>query len=297
MDKNQKKVLTIIFIIILIISILAIILELIIKKEDKKTNNYTPPLKENYIAKNIEILNDSDKFFEIQKILNDYYTHIANKNTAELLKILDSKWLGENNINSGNLFKFINSNYEIVSYTPKTIYYNPNSSVTYYFVNGYLYDTDLLNSKHDYYEDIKYLIIVDASSHYVIRPINSTKDIETYAKGYNIENYQIDNNYIFNAAKISDENKLVIYLNEFFSLLITKPEKAYLLLDEQTQNRYDGVDDFKNQIVDIYAKYTSKIFGFTSKDEENQTIYYIKDNNQNDIEIYETSVMNFKIHY
>ncbi len=297
MDKNQKKVLTIIFIIILIISILAIILGLIIKKDDKKPNNYTPPLKENYIAKNIEILNDSDKFFEIQKILNDYYTHIANKNTAELLKILDSKWLGENNINSGNLFKFINSNYEIVSYTPKTIYYNPKSSVTYYFVNGYLYDTDLLNSKHDYYEDIKYLLIVDASNHYVIRPISSNQDIETYAKNYNLEDYQIDNNYIFSANKISDENKLSIYLNEFFSLLITKPEKAYLLLDEQTQNRYDGVDDFKNQIVDIYTKYTSKIFGFTSKKEDSEIIYYIKDDNQNDIEIYETSVMNFKIHY
>lgn len=297
MDKNTKKILTIVFVIILIISLTAIILGLIIKKEDKKPNNYTPPLKENYIAKNIEILNDSDKFFEIQKILNDYYSFLASKNTSLLLKILDSKWLGENNINSGNLFNFINSNYEIVSYTPKTIYYNPKSSITYYFVNGYLYDTDLLNSKHDYYEDIKYLIIVDASNHYVIRPISSNQDIETYAKNYNLEDYQIDNNYIFSANKISDENKLSIYLNEFFSLLITKPEKAYLLLDEQTQNRYDGVDDFKNQIVDIYAKYTSKIFGFTSKKEDSEIIYYIKDDNQNDIEIYETSVMNFKIHY
>lgn len=297
MDKHTKKVLTIVIIIILIISLIAIILGLLIKKEDKKKNNYTPPVQENVISKKIDILNDSAKYFEVQSILNEYYISLVNKNISELLKVLDSKWIEENNINGGNLFKFINSNYEIASYTAKTIYYNPNSSVTYYFVNGYLYDTDLLDSKHDFYEDIKYLVIVDASNHYVIRPINSKQDIETYAKNYNLEDYQIDNNYKFDASKISDENKISIYLNEFFTLLITKPEKAYLLLDEMTQNRYDGVEDFKNNIADIYAKYTSKIFGFTSKTEDNKTTYYIKDDNQNDIEIYESSVMNFKIYY
>lgn len=298
-NKAQKKVLIIVGVILLLIVILAYILSsLITDSEEPNTPSDPDPNVPNEVFRDeIQRLEDDSVFFEVQKIINDYYNRIFEEDTSTLLSILDPNYIEENQIRANNLYSIIGRDYGITNYVAKEIYYNPDSSVTYYFVRGDLSSNSIMGDEYEFFEDVSYLIIVDESNgNYVLRPIQTT-NLSEYAQNYDMVERQLSSGVTFSAEEITLENKLSTYLAIFINFLIDNPEEAYLLLDDHTKNSYRGYEDFLNQTTSLYQNFSSKIFSYSSREEDDVTIYDVVDDKQNQFVIYEYGIMNFQISY
>ena len=297
-NKAQRKVLMIIAILILIISILAYVLSLFVG--DDNPDDPLDPGSDNpseVVRDEIVLLEDESVFFSVQNVINQYYNYIFEENTSELFLLLDPEYLDEYGITSNNIYSVIGNDYGITSYMANNIYYNPDSSVTYYFVTGYLTSNSIMGDEYRYTDSVSFLVIVDeATSYYDLRPIE-TSDLCNYAENYHIVDRNIEEGNRFQVSTYSLENKLTTYLSEFINFLINNPEEAYQLLDDDTKLSYQSYQDFESHIVDIYNMLSSRIFSYSSREEDGVVVYDIIDNKQNEITIYEYSLMNYQISF
>ena len=297
-NKAQRKVLMIIAILILIIAILAYVLSLFVG--DDNPDDPLDPGSDNpseVVRDEIVLLEDESVFFSVQNVINQYYNYIFEENTSELFLLLDPEYLDEYGITSNNIYSVIGNDYGITSYMANNIYYNPDSSVTYYFVTGYLTSNSIMGDEYRYTDSVSFLVIVDeTTSYYVLRPIE-TSDLRNYAENYHIVDRNIEEGNRFQVSTYSLENKLTTYLSEFINFLINNPEEAYQLLDDDTKLSYQSYQDFESHIVDIYNMLSSRIFSYSSREEDGVVVYDIIDNKQNEITIYEYSLMNYQISF
>lgn len=301
MEKHKKKVLILVGVILAFISFLAILFSLLFKDEKDKKPSTEPNGNSSLhvISKEIEKLTDENVFFSLQNTINNYYEMISNKETFKLLNILDSDFIKAENINSVNIYNILGSNLQSVSYVIKNIYYNPNSSITYYFINGYFTNVSILDDDDfsEYIPNLNYLIVVDSDNKYVIKPLDKNIDIKEYAKAYSIIDKDINSNETLVINNTSEKNKLSIYIGEFLNLMFYDSERAYNMLDNETKKLYSNSKDFENHIMDIYNKLSISIFAFSSKEITGEKVYDIIDDKQNKIILYEKGVMDYKIQY
>lgn len=298
MEKHKKKVVTIIGVILIFIAIIAILFSYLFKEDEPSKIKDNPIPNKNVLSKKIERLEDESAFFSIQKIINDFYLSLVNQDTKNLLNVLDTNYIKERNINASNLYTYLRSDYEMVTFVAKNIYYNPNSSVTYYFVNGYLVDLPFLDEDFTYYGNINFVVIVDESTNqYQIEPIQNSVDISDYAKGYDISEREIKHSISFITNSISVENKLSLYMTDFINLLIYDSNRAYTMLSSEAKKKYPTYASFQEQIPSLYSQLSAKIFSYSIKNKEEGKEYYFKDDKQNRITIYENRLMDFQISF
>ena len=299
-NKAQKKVLIIIGIILIIIAILAYVLSLFIDNNDVSENpntgtNNSDITKEDEVTTDFTLLENERVFFGLNDIINHYLDSIMIEDTDELMIMLDEEYLTENNITTSNLYNYINHNYANAAYTPKEIYYNPNSDVTYYFIDGYVMNYTV--STTVFTPHVKFLVIVDESTNrYILRPIN-TDNLENYIESYNVKVRELTTGNALTTRTISEEEKITTYLSEFMNFLISEPEASYELLTDSKKREYGSVTNFESQVPDIYESLSSIVFSYASNEEENRTVYSVKDNKQNSITIYEYGIMNYQISF
>ena len=300
-NKAQKKVLIIIGIILIIIAILAYVLSLFIDNENNETGNNgtnnTPPTTSNVdeVTTDFTLLENESVFFGLSDIINHYLDSIMVRDTEELMTMLDEEYIDEFNITTSNLYNYINHNYANAAYTPKEIYYNPNSDVTYYFIDGYVMNYTV--STTVFTPHVKFLVIIDESTNrYILRPIN-TDNLESYIESYNVKTRELTTGNALTTRTISEEEKITTYLSEFMNFLISEPEASYELLTDSKKREYGSVTNFESQVPDIYENLSSIVFSYASSEEENRTVYSVKDNKQNSITIYEYGIMNYQISF
>jgi len=299
MDKNKKKVLIIIGIILAIISLLAIILGFILKDKDD-TQNPNPNLNPNpgnvtpIIKKEIKHLDDDKIFFSLQNLMNDYYS-LYSLQDSKLYDLLESDYKKNLSLTRNNLFQLLEEIEGNTSFTPYEIYYNPGSTITYYFIKGYLLNIPLVGDA-TYKKDLSFLVIVSSTNNYVIKPLEANLDLENYAKNYDIKDMEINNNSNFKLSSISTENKLVLYLNSFKNLLVYDNTKAYEMLSESLKEEYTA-STFASEVSSIYNAISAKIFSYATKTINGKKVFNIIDSKQNSITIYEDSIMNFTIDF
>ena len=160
--KEKKDYSTLIFVCIMLLCILALLF--LYKgnnttKEDEKKSNYV-------------LLNDYSRFFTINSCIYKYFSYLSNKNTDNLLSILDKEYITLNSINSDNIYEKtldLNSYYSFIS---KKIYYRKISeSLFEYYVYGYTEEENNFESDKAYY----YFIVKldENNSTFSITPINS----------------------------------------------------------------------------------------------------------------------------
>lgn len=240
-NKAQRKVLIIIGIILIIIAILAYVLSLFIDNENNETGNNgtnnTPPTTSDVdeVTTDFTLLENESVFFGLSDIINHYFDSIMVRDTEELMTMLDEEYIDEFNITTSNLYNYINHNYANAAYTPKEIYYNPNSDVTYYFIDGYVMNYTV--SATSFTSHVKFLVIVDESTNrYVLRPIEAD-NLEDYIDSYNIKVRELTTGNALATRTISEEEKITTYLSEFMNFLISEPNEAYeLLTDSKKEN-------------------------------------------------------------
>lgn len=300
-NKAQRKVLIIIGIILIIIAILAYVLSLFIDNENNETGNNgtnnTPPTTSNVdeVTTDFTLLENESVFFGLSDIINHYLDSIMVRDTDELMTMLDEEYINEFNITTSNLYNYINHNYANAAYTPKEIYYNPNSDVTYYFIDGYVMNYTV--SATSFTSHVKFLVIVDESTNrYVLRPIEAD-NLEDYIDSYNIKVRELTTGNALATRTISEEEKITTYLSEFMNFLISEPNEAYELLTDSKKREFGSATNFVSQVPDIYEALSSTVFSYAMSEEEDRTVYSVKDNNQNSITIYEYGIMNYQISF
>ena len=300
-NKAQRKVLIIIGIILIIIAILAYVLSLFIDNENNETGNNgtnnTPPTTSNVdeVTTDFTLLENESVFFGLSDIINHYLDSIMVRDTDELMTMLDEEYINEFNITTSNLYNYINQNYANAAYTPKEIYYNPNSDVTYYFIDGYVMNYTV--SATSFTSHVKFLVIVDESTNrYVLRPIEAD-NLEDYIDSYNIKVRELTTGNALATRTISEEEKITTYLSEFMNFLISEPNEAYELLTDSKKREFGSATNFVSQVPDIYEALSSTVFSYAMSEEEDRTVYSVKDNNQNSITIYEYGIMNYQISF
>ncbi len=277
MKKDNSKILIIVIIILLVItSVIAVLLSL--------NSSSNPPSKEPNISKEITRLSDVDTFFSVQNTINYFYDLREENKAKELLDLLNEEYVNNYNITENNVLEKIALYNESVSFNLEEAYYNANSDITYYFIKGYIVGESFADSAT--YNDNKYfLITVDMDNNYVVTPLENINNLEEYAKRYNIENIEINNTSEFKISELDDKNKISNYINKFSDLLFLDSNKAYNMLDDTTKGNYANIDDFNNNINNIYQKIKLKINYFTKEENENNNIYnvYIRDSEINTI--------------
>lgn len=181
------------------------------------------------------------------------------------------------------------------SYFVKEIYINTKAKTYYYFIKCVKF------SEFEEPTNRYLLLILDKNTNsYDLTEINETiKDIQSYAKNYNIIEKNINNTNKILEGNYSDKNILTIYLEYFKKLLIKDSYAAYNMLHEDTRNKYVDYNNFDANVINIYETLSSGIFSISVKEktEENVKTYSFEDNNRNKIVIYEEGIMNFKISY
>ncbi len=300
MEEHKKKILILVGAIMIVIILLAIILGIVFQEDNKSkpSTDHGNVENKNIISKEIEELKSDELFFALQNTINSYYNMLANKKTDNLLKILDEDFKKEKHITNSNLYSIINSEYETVSFIAKSIYYNPNSSITYYFVNGYLTNLTMMEDDYQYYPNINFLIVVDEKTNYCcIKPLDNSINVSDYSKSYDIKEKKITSEYLLSSYTMSEKNKLSVYITEFLDLMVYDNNRAYNMLDEITKKKYQNRMDFENNLLDIYNNISTIIFGYSVKENNGEKVYSITDDYQNKITIYEKNTMNYKISY
>ncbi len=292
----KKKVLIIIGIILGSIAILALVLGFSLKnRDDRKNNNSETNNPSTTFNKTISRLDNESEFFTMQKVINDFYTLMVNKDREGLFKILDEEYKNENKITESNVISKFANNYSTTSYIAKEIYYNKDSNITYYFINGYFVNYGMMEEDGEYLSNVNYLVIV-SNGGYVIKPIPDNINIGNYARSYKLEEIKIDNGEKIERVNLDLEDKLLLYLSEFYNnIMLNDSNKAYNMLDNKTKKKYPTITDFQNNYGEIWNKYTATIFSYAKQEYKNYTVYNIVDNNQNKVTITEYNIMDYKI--
>ena len=300
-NKAQRKVILIIFAILICIAIIAIIWSLFISNEENSVNvkpeqpEPIPGDMQNFNT-DISYLDNYNEFFTVSRIINDYYLEIVSQNTENVLNLLDEDYKREMGIQANNVFNIVKSNYTSVSYMPMKIYYNADSVVTYYFVNGYAEDVNFTENKSLYYNSVNFLIILNKNTkHYSVIPLDDDLDIEKYAENYELVEKKLEYN-TYTEVETTEEMVLISYLNVFRDLLFLDNERAYQMLSKETKLLYNGIQNFYEHQQEIYDYIPSNIIGYAKEDNE-LVSYHILDSQQKKITIYEYHIMDFQISY
>lgn len=196
-----------------------------------------------------KVLNDENKYFTIQRTINDY---------------LESK-----------------DDFNAPSFTAKKIYYKEKDNLEYYFINGYTITYEQTNG---YNKDVNYLLITYSGT-YELKEIN-TSNIETYAEDY--DDYKaLSSNEILPIIEYTEKTKLEAYLSHFINMLNYDNSQAYELLTEKSHNKYNSYYSFQNNISDFKTissqviEYKKDGNTYTIKDSNNNTIKIIEESLMN----------------
>lgn len=304
MKDSKKYIIIIIVLILVVLSLLAVYISIKDRNDNTNVNignsssnngnnndNDNDIIDKDKINQNKQLLENEDLYFRIYLTLNDYYRNIHLGNKKEIYNVLEDGYKKDNNLTEDNVLNYIKADYSDSTYIIKEIYYNPNSRVTYYFTNGYLYN----NSEDDessYYDSVKFIVIIK-NNHYVIKPLDNSVNYLNYVNNCVIEDININNSNILLNNTINEQNKLILYLNEFLNLLIYNPERAYNMLDANTLKKYTDYNNFYSERNNIFNKLSTNILSYNKSD----NIYRIKDFKQNDIIITEERILDYKIGY
>lgn len=295
MDKNKKKILTIIFIILAVIAVLAISLSILFKDNEEQPTNPSVPVNpdngENTKTYNVFLkeLEDLTLYNSINATMNSLYSNIHNIS----ITIFQNDYRKNNNITSANISSlFTNSSSDLSFRVKETYYGNQNHNYCFIFT-GYTYLSGIDDLPK--IDEFKYFIIhLNTNTNtYNIEFItqnefNNIKNKKQYST-YEVSKSSADLIY----QNLSEANLAKVYFNNLKTNLIANPEYVYNILDNETKNNYfNTLESFKNYInTNILLINDYDFSSYNKVDKE----YYIIDSSQNEYIFTSKSVFDFKV--
>ncbi len=295
--KQKKKVIIIIIVLLIIFTVTVLLL---VNNSDDD-NNETPGNNTNTNIDNssiedvrINTLEDEDRFFTLQRIINNYYDIIRSNDAERLYNVLVENYIYNNNITVNNVLSVLDNSYEDTSYIAKDIQYIEGENITYYIINGYLLNQIIVTEELQYNSDVNFMVIIKNNT-YAIYPLQDV-DINEFLERYdfkNDENINFANTYT--NVFVVVENKLTTYINEFLTLMFVDSQRAYNMLSDESKDLYGSLDNFNQRLYNIYQSISPVVFSYYVNELDDYVEYDIIDNNTNRITIYEYNTMNYSI--
>ncbi len=286
MQKLKKVILILIIIIICIIGIIFVILqtknktgfENIIKTEENNNNIIT-----NTEYSEVKFVSDYNQYFIVQDCIGKFIQTVKESEPLYIEKILDSKYIKDNNINIEEMSKILDKyNFESYGdYVAEEMSYIYNNKNYLYFVKG---KYKIL----DEYDDNKYInlniiVHIDINSEtFKIIPEEPPKNllaIDDIYLQYLKENIEYDSYNTYSEKNISEETMAKNYFMSYIILLQGDLEKAYNTLDDKyKEEKFENIDEFKKYIKD--TEMTERKFkDYTARYGNEYKIFIIQDNN------------------
>ena len=294
--KQKKKVIIIIIVLLIIFTVTVLLLV-----NNSDDNNETPGNNTNTNIDNssiedvrINTLEDEDRFFTLQRIINNYYDIIRSNDAEILYNVLVENYIYNNNITVNNVLSILDNSYEDTSYIAKDIQYIEGENITYYIINGYLLNQIIVTEELQYNSDVNFMVIIKNNT-YAIYPLQDV-DINEFLERYdfkNDENINFANTYT--NVFVVVENKLTTYINEFLTLMFVDSQRAYNMLSDESKDLYGSLDNFNQRLYNIYQSISPVVFSYYVNELDDYVEYDIIDNNTNRITIYEYNTMNYSI--
>lgn len=290
--KIKIVIVIIVFLVLFAIGIIILLNDDVNENVDNNNENVTsinnPKLK---VLQNID-----NEFFTVEKIVNNYYEIIKNKNAQDIYNVLDKNYIINNAIDKNKILDYYDDNLEDTSYVAKEIQYIEGENTKYYFVNGYLLNQIIATEEIEYYENVNYLVITDTHNGlYAIYPLNNS-DYTSFLDNYDFKNtVDLNKNNKYTNLEVTENNKLTTYINEFLTLMFLDAQTAFDMLDQETQSEFVSYNNFMANLLEIYEKISPVIFSYSKKESENYVLYNVIDNNNNRIKIYEYNTMKFEL--
>lgn len=274
------------------------------EKEDnkKKEKNKEKDEEQESTSRSLEKVNDYQEYFNIDAVINEYYSHLTHSEGKELLSILDENYKKVHKITKKNISNYYEKQYQDISFYTKEVYVKGKNNVDYYFVKG---DTQLYNFFDEEItegNDVFFMVTVDNNnSTYSIHPLDNVTTTYAYAQKYNMpKNKEIeDTDYnTFIEKEYSDQIIGEYYINYYRSIVYMNTEKAYEMLGASSKEKYYDLETFTNDLENIYNNILNKKYtGFNASGNPGSRIYQFNDGVSYTITITEDSVMNFTIDF
>ena len=295
--KQKKKVIIIIIVLLIIFTVTVLLL---VNNSDDD-NNETPGNNTNTNIDNssiedvrINTLEDEDRFFTLQRIINNYYDIIRSNDAEILYNVLVENYIYNNNITVNNVLSILDNSYEDTSYIAKDIQYIEGENITYYIINGYLLNQIIVTEELQYNSDVNFMVIIKNNT-YAIYPLQDV-DINEFLERYDFKNDEnINSANTYTNVFVVVENKLTTYINEFLTLMFVDSQRAYNMLSDESKDLYGSLDNFNQRLYNIYQSISPVVFSYYVNELDDYVEYDIIDNNTNRITIYEYNTMNYSI--
>lgn len=268
----KKKLIILISIVILIILLLLISLVLLKNNQENK-NSETIANVEN-IKNDIIPISDNTKLFTIQDYIQKFIDQInlnnviyynGGKKLEESMisevtyNYLSTEFIKKYNIQKSNVFEFVKSLEEKLTFIPIKVNMLQCKDTTRYSIYGYT-----VTQKDEYKEDVYFIFNVDnINNTYSIEPIYDVKSIDEIK--LSDADLIIDNNKknSYKNKEINDEYICKQYLTYYKKILLSKTKEAFNCLNEEYRNKKFGslenfvfyVDNNKDIIRKIELEY------------------------------------------
>ena len=242
---------------------------------------------------------DYTEFFNVNNILNMFYSLVANRNSKSIINVFDADYIEKNNITVDNLTQYVNSKYDEITFYSKEMYRKGQNGVRYYFVHGELQNYNFASEILSEAENVSILVIIDFNNDcFSIVPIANNGSLYEFAQGYNIntaKSLKRNENNDYNEQTYNDEIISINYIRYFQNMLYLNTPKAYEMLSDETKAKYPELENFSDDLENVYSGITSRIQSYGTKGDNGHRMYSIIMNNDKEIIFEEESIMNFKV--
>ena len=241
---------------------------------------------------------DYQIYFNINALINKYYTNVVANNQKEIIGLLDDTYVSINNISGNNISNFVKTGYQNITYYSKTMYVKSRNNISYYFVSGEEQLYDFIDEQLIEEENVLYLVIIDnKTDSYSITPL-ITPSLFEYAQNFTISSKKTVKSNAYNSYfsdRFSDETICSYYVNYYKTLLFLNSEKAYNMLEQSYKSSFNDYEDFVNHLTEIYERLTPKLHSYSVNGENGRRTYSVIGENETRVDMTETSILNFKI--
>ena len=244
MKKKERKIISLL---IIIISIMIVLIAVILMFFNKNQKEKAVEENEGKQAIGLEMLNrttDISIYLTVEECLKSYLTMTKIEEKEVLVSYLNEDFVADKNINNENILNVLNKYKNYDSYRTMEIYekFNVENRISIYYVKGkidgnYVFFKVRLDGNNETF-DI-YPIDEEKFDFEIKNQSNENSEKVISKRTYNF----------YRNAYVTNEDVSRAYYIDFIKLMLTDPNQAYEMLNEEyKKDKFGNIENFKNYI-------------------------------------------------
>lgn len=268
----------------------------------KETKNETKDSKKEDTVRALQQVKDYKDFFNIDRVINEYYEAVTKSDGDKLLNIYDNGYIKLHKISKKNISNYYDTEFQDISFFSKEMYVKGKNDADYYFVKGETQKYNFIDEEITEGNNVYFMVIVDNfNSTYSIYPLSNISSTYTYASNYNIpSNKSITDNdsNTFIEKEYSDYTIAEYYVNYYRSILFLNTERAYNMTGTLAKAKYPELKDFSKDLENIYTNVLgAKLSGYNVTGEAGSRRYILNSGSEITVTITENSIMDIVVDF